>query len=69
MLIEEEIVGIQLVISQELKNRTVQLIAAGLGDDFNVCAGPAAISRIVQTCLNLEFLNGIRIGNGNTTLL
>ena len=43
----------------------MELIASGLGDDVDVRAGIAAVARVVGRGLDLEFLNGIRIRDGD----
>src|SRR6266404_7448328 len=69
LLIEEEIVRVKFVVAQELKCRTMQLIASGFSDYLHVRARPAAVSCVIQARLDLELLNGIRVGNWNTALL
>ena len=61
-LVIEQIVGVELVIAQELEPAAVQLIGAGLDLDVHDAAvGPAELGGI-RAGLNLEFFNGVYIG-------
>src|SRR5262249_43034450 len=60
------IIGVELVISHELKNRTVKLVGAGLSDHVDDAAGIPSILCVVAVSLDLEFLNRIRIGQNIT---
>ena len=42
------------------------LVGAALGDHVDVGAGVPAIRSVVLAGLNFEFLNGVRVGNGDT---
>src|SRR5438067_1439521 len=59
--IEEEVVGIERFIAEELERASVELIGARLRDQIHIGAGVPPITRIVGGCLNLELLNRVRI--------
>ena len=63
---QEEIVGIQDIIAEELENRTVIGVRSRLGDDANIGTAIASVSGIVQSCLYFKLLKGIGIGHRNT---
>src|SRR5271154_5043908 len=43
-------------------------VCAALGDDVDVRAGVAAIAGVVRRGLDLEFFNGVRIGNSDARI-
>ena len=47
----------------------MELVASGLRDHFHIGAGIPSEPRIVHRCLDLEFFDGIRVGDGNAPLL
>ena len=61
--VEEEVVRVQVFIAKEFEQRAVKLIGAALGDDVHIGARIPAVRRVILAGLNLEFLNGVRIGN------
>src|SRR5205807_5140637 len=58
-------VGIEDVIANELEKGAVDLVAACFGDDVHVGTRTATVGGVVQAGLHLEFLDGVRVGDGN----
>jgi len=67
--VPEPVVGIQSRVAEEFKRRPMEIVGARLGDDINVGARIAPVTRVVGRGLNLEFLNGVRIGNPKRSVL
>ena len=61
--IKEIVVSVEGSIPEKFKRAAVKIVGAGLGDDVDVGAGIAAVACIVVRSLNLELLNGVRIGS------
>ena len=61
----EEIVGVQVLIAQELPQASMKGIGAGFCNHINVGPGIAPIGGVVLAGLDFEFLNRIWIGNGH----
>lgn len=61
--VEEKIIRIQRLVPEKLEERTVKLIGSALGNDIDVgpCVSPAGSIRLSR--LNLEFPDGVGIGN------
>src|SRR4029077_17201044 len=60
--IEEEIVGIQHVIAEELEQRAMKVLRATAQDRVDVAAAGTALSRVSKAVLNLEFVDRVRTG-------
>ena len=63
--VAEEVVRLEIGVAEELEQRPVDVVGAGFRDDVDVGAGVAAIARVVGRGLNLELLQGVRIGNAD----
>src|ERR1043166_5325524 len=61
--VEKEIVGIQLVVAQELPKAAVEVVAAGLGHHVHARSSAPAVTGVIQAGLHLELLNRIRVGD------
>jgi hypothetical protein len=67
--LQKGVVRVEYVIAKELPHRAMDGIGAGLRDDVHVGTGIAAEASIVVRCLNFEFLQRVRIWNGDAGLL
>lgn len=61
--VPEEIIRVEGGVAEKFKRASMEIVGARLSDDIYVGARIAAISGITGRGLNLEFLNGIWIGN------
>ena len=66
--IVEEVVRVEGFIAEELEQRSVQSIGAGFGHNVHVGAGVAAEAGIVSGGLDLEFLNSVGVGSGDSRI-
>ena len=64
-LVQEEIIGVENLVAQELKNGSVKVVASGSCNKTDIGAPVAAKPSIVKRGLNLKFLNAVRVWNGN----
>ena len=55
----EEILGVQLLVAQELKGRAVEVVGAGFGGEIDDAAHGAAVLRGIGVGLHLELLDGV----------
>ena len=65
-LVQEEIVGVQDLVAQELKNRSMEGVAARFCNHADVGATITTIGCVVQPCLDLEFLNAVGARDWNS---
>src|SRR6266542_3225769 len=65
--IAEKVVGVELVIAQELESRAMKIVAPAPRYNVDVSPGVAAESSVVQAGLHLELLDSVGIGNGNAS--
>src|SRR4029077_16609935 len=69
LFVQEEIIGVKLVVAQEFKHRAVELIGPRFRYHLDVGPGSPAVAGVVQAGLYFKFLNGIRVGNRDASLL
>ncbi len=62
-------VGVEDVIAEKLESRTMPLRRATLQDGIDVATAVAALSRVIETGLHLEFLHRIGAGQGRVEQL
>ena len=56
------VLGVQRPVAQVLEGRAVVRVGARLRDDVDDAAGETPVLRVVAVGLDLEFLDGVRIG-------
>ena len=61
--VQKKLVGVEHIVSQELENRTVILVAACLSNDTDVGARVAPKCCVIEARLHFEFFDGIRVRN------
>ena len=59
--VREEVVGVELVVAQELVGDAVKRVAAGFGDDVDLPAGIPPLIGGIEVGLNLEFLDRLDV--------
>ncbi len=63
LLVEEEVVGIQILIAEEFIQLPVILLAAALGDHVHISAGRLSLRSIIQAGLHAKLFDRIRRGH------
>src|SRR5271165_173240 len=62
--VEEEVVGVELVVAEEFVGVAVHGAGATLQDGVDVAAAVAALAGVVERGLDLEFLDDVGVGQG-----
>ena len=64
--VQKKIIGVKHFVTEELKSRRVEAVAARFCNQADVGAAVASIACIVKASLNLELLNAVRVWNWNS---
>lgn len=62
-LVNKEVIPIQRGVAEKFEAASVKLVGPAAGDDVHVCAAIMPVGSIVGDGLNVEFLDGVWIGN------